>query len=250
MKRILLQVLVLTKTNTYLKYRGTILGYAWALINPLLMMFTLAFVFSTIFNMPLKNFVIFLFSAMVPWNHFANTIMNSSSCMIANEGLIKKINLPIIVNPLSISLSVFIDTVFTFIALSIIMIFFGAKLSLSLLIIPFSLILVCLFSFGIGVIFSILTVYFRDTQHLLTIVLQALFFLSPILYDKTNMIGPLKYLIYLNPIVPFIDLFRNPYLRVNFLHQLQFFYQLFIQFVPFVKFIIFNRFKRDIIFKL
>ncbi|HEB27311.1 MAG TPA: ABC transporter permease [Porticoccus sp.] len=193
-----------------LRYRRTALGYLWTLINPLLMMSIMALVFSTLFNADLKTFAVFLFTGMIPWNFFSSVVTQSGTSFINNEGLIKKIYLPKIIFPLSITSALLIDTVFSFFALFIIILTLGSPLSWAVLFIPIAFLLLFLFTLGIGLITSIATVYFRDLQYVILIIMQALFFLTPILYKPDALKGKVAWLITLNPVVPFIDLFRAP----------------------------------------
>tara|TARA_R110001592_G_scaffold363300_1_gene683450 strand:- start:32194 stop:32982 length:789 start_codon:yes stop_codon:yes gene_type:complete len=193
-----------------LRYRRTALGYLWTLINPLLMMSIMALVFSTLFNADLKTFAVFLFTGMIPWNFFSSVVTQSGTSFINNEGLIKKIYLPKIIFPLSITSALLIDTIFSFFALFIIILILDSPLSWALLFIPIAFLLLFVFTLGIGLITSIATVYFRDLQYVILIIMQALFFLTPILYKPEALKGKVAWLITLNPVVPFIDLFRAP----------------------------------------
>ncbi len=200
----------LVKQQLVLRYRRTLMGYLWTLVNPLLMMSVTALVFSTIFNMDLKIFAIFLFTGMIPFNYFSASVSQNSMSIIANEGLIKKIYIPKILFPLGMSIGMFVDCILTFVALFLIIIAVGTKITTALLFLPISFILIFVFSFGLSLIVSIVTVYFRDFQHILGVLMQALFFLSPILYKPESLKGSVAFLMVLNPIVPFIDLFRAP----------------------------------------
>lgn len=193
-----------------LRYRRTFLGYLWTLINPLLMMAVLAFVFSTLFNHDIKTFAVFLFAAFIPWNFFSYTITQCAGCFIANENLIKQIYIPKYVFPLSVTIALLIDSILALLALFIIIIIVGAPITKALVYLPISYILLFLFSLGIGLACSILTIYFRDIQHLISILLQGLFFLSPILYKHGTISGEYAWIMNLNPIIPYIDMFRKP----------------------------------------
>ena len=200
----------LVRQQLILRYRRTVIGYFWTLINPLLMMSVTAFVFSTLFKVPLREYAVFLFSGMIAWNSFNSTVFQSCYSFINNEGLIKKIYLPKMLFPLSVSMGTAIDTVLSFVSLFIIILVLGGKFSPALLILPLSFVLLFVFTFGIGLIMSVLTVFFRDLLYLITVLLQAMFFLTPVLYEKTMMLGPAAVLMKINPMVPFIDLFRAP----------------------------------------
>lgn len=193
-----------------LRYRRTALGFFWTLLNPLLMMSVMALVFSTLFAADLKTFTIFLFSGMIPWTFFSSVVTQAGGSFINNEGLIKKIYLPKVIFPLSIAIALLIDSLLSFIALFLIILLIGGSLSWSLLFTPIAYFLLFFFSLGLGLIMSVATVFFRDLQHVILIVMQGLFFMTPIFYHHDRLVGKLAWLVRLNPVVPFVDLFRAP----------------------------------------
>lgn len=193
-----------------LRYRRTVLGYLWTLINPLLMMSVMAVVFSTLFKSDLKTFAVFLFAGMIPWNFFSSVVTQSGTAFINNEGLIKKIYLPKAIFPLSIAFALLIDSLLSFAALFFIILALGGTFSWALLFLPISFALLFLFSVGLGMIMAIVTVFFRDLQHVILIAMQGLFFLTPILYKHDALAGKVAWLIELNPVTAFISLFRVP----------------------------------------
>ena len=209
--RAVLQQLV--KQQLILRYRRTALGYLWTLINPLLMMSVMAVVFSTLFKADLKEFAIFLFAGMIPWGLFNSVSTQSSGAFINNEGLIKKIYIPKIIFPLSIAVAVSIDSLLSFVALFLIIIAVGGTVSWSLVFIPIAYIILFIFSVGFGLITSVLTVFFRDLQYVLIIAMQGLIFLTPVLYKHESLSGKVAWLVGLNPVAPFIEIFRAPLYR-------------------------------------
>lgn len=200
----------LVRQQIILRYRRTILGYVWTLLNPLLMMSVTAIVFASLFKLDLKTYTVFLFAGMIPWNCFNSIVTQSGGAFLQHESLIKKIYLPKIIFPLSISLGVLVDSLLSFFALFLIIIVIGGQFSLSLFFIPLSYVLLFMFSFGVAVLVSIATVFFRDLQHIILIAMQALFFLTPVMYKPEALAGKVAGLAALNPVVPFIDLFRAP----------------------------------------
>lgn len=200
----------LVSQQLILRYRRTALGFLWTLVNPLLMMSVMAFVFSTLFNADLKTFTIFLFAGMIPWNFFSSVVTQAANSFINNEGLIKKIYLPKGIFPLSIALALLIDNALSFLALFVIIIFIGGSLSWAVFFIPIAYLILFFFTLGIGLIMSVATVFFRDLQHIILIVMQGLFFVTPILYKQDRLKGKIAWLVDFNPLVPFIDLFRAP----------------------------------------
>jgi ABC-2 type transport system permease protein/lipopolysaccharide transport system permease protein len=200
----------LVKQQLILRYRRTALGYLWTLINPILMMSVTAVIFATLFKMELKTYAVFLFAGMIPWNCFSSSIIQSSAAYTNNEGLIKKIYLPKSLFPLSVGIGALIDSALSFFALFVIILVIGGKLSWALLFIPVAFVLLFFFTFGIALIIAITTVFFRDLQYIMTVALQALFFLTPIMYKKDMLGGKIAWLVQMNPVTPFIELFRAP----------------------------------------
>lgn len=200
----------LVRQQLILRYRRTALGYLWTLVNPLLMMSVMALVFSSLFKADLKEFAIFLFAGMIPWGLFNSVSTQAAGAFINNEGLIKKIYLPKIIFPLSIAMALLIDSILSFVALFLIIIAVGGTISSALFFLPFAFALLFIFSVGVGLITSVLTVFFRDLQYVILIAMQGLFFLTPILYKHDSLSGSVAWLVSLNPVVPFIDLFRAP----------------------------------------
>jgi len=200
----------LVQQQLILRYRRTALGYLWTLINPLLMMSVTAVVFATLFKMELKTYAVFLFAGMIPWNCFSSTVIQSGAAYINNEGLIKKIYLPKSLFPLSVAIGVLIDSALSFFALFVIILVIGGKLSWALLFVPVAFVLLFFFTFGIALIIAITTVFFRDLQYIMTVAMQALFFLTPIMYKKDMLGGKIAWLVNMNPVAPFIELFRAP----------------------------------------
>ncbi|WP_414159398.1 ABC transporter permease [Pseudomonas sp. BNK-45] len=191
-----------------LRYRRTALGYLWTLINPLLMMSVMAVVFSSLFKTELKSFAVFLFAGMIPWTFFNSVVVQAGSSFIINEGLIKKIYLPKIIFPLSVCCALLIDSALSFIALFSIVLVSGGSFTWTAFFVPVAFLLLFLFSFGVALIMSVLTVFFRDLQYVVVIAMQGLFFLSPVLYKKDLLSGSIGWVVAMNPFNPFIELFR------------------------------------------
>lgn len=203
----------LVRQQLILRYRRTALGYLWTLVNPLLMMSVMALVFSSLFKLDFKEFAIFLFAGMIPWSFFNSVSTQSAHAFINNEGLIKKIYIPKIVFPLSIAIALLIDCILSFVALFIIIIALGGGVSWAIFTLPIYFLLLFCFSFGIGLMASVMTVFFRDLQYVIIIAMQGLFFLTPVLYKHDALSGKVAWLVGLNPVVPFIDIFRAPLYR-------------------------------------
>ncbi|MFP3553200.1 ABC transporter permease [Paraburkholderia sp. SIMBA_049] len=195
------------------RYRRTIFGYLWTILNPLMMMAVSAVVFSHIFRFGLRDYAIFLFAATVPWNFFSGCIVQAGSSIVANESLIKKVYIPKLVFPVATATGSLLDSLFGLVALFVIALIVGAKASWALFFLPVSFVILYVFAVGLALIVSIMMVYFRDLQHLIGVLLQALFFLTPIMYQPEALSPRLQGFIRFNPMFYFVDLFRAPIYR-------------------------------------
>lgn len=200
----------LVRQQITLRYRRTFLGYLWTLLNPLLMMTVTAVVFSAIFKMDLKTYAVFLFSGVLAFNLFGTIVTQCGQSLIGNEQLIKKIYIPKILFPLAIAIALLIDNLLMFASLFVIIMIIGGKISLPLLGLLPAYIVLFVFSLGLGLIMSVVAVYFRDLLHIIGIVMQTLIFLSPVYYKPDALSGKIQVFLEVNPLTQFIDLFRAP----------------------------------------
>lgn len=192
------------------RYKRSFFGFLWSLLNPILTMTVTSIVFSAIMRFELNNFVIFLFSGLLPWSFISISIDSSTNSLINAEGFIKKVYLPKMIFPISLVLANFINMVLSMIALFIILIFIGAKVTLTLFYLPISLLLLFFFVCGLSMILSVAAVYFRDVRHLIGVITGALFYLTPILYPLDYIPDKYAKFIEWNPFYYFIQLFRFP----------------------------------------
>ncbi|CAM7093307.1 TPA: ABC transporter permease [Escherichia coli] len=206
--RVVLKQLI--RQQVTLRYRRTMFGFLWTLLNPLLNMAVIATVFSIVMKFQIRDYAIFLFSAVIPWTMFSNIISQCSNSLIANENLFKKIYLPKQIFITASAVSVFIDSLLSTICLFIIAYFFGAKLSLALMFLPVSFAILFIFAYGLGLIFSVVSVFLRDMQYLIGVILQALYFMTPIIYPVDAVPEQYKWVFAWNPMYYFVDLFRDP----------------------------------------
>jgi ABC-2 type transport system permease protein/lipopolysaccharide transport system permease protein len=199
-----------------IRYKRNALGFFWSLLNPILNISLVGLVFSKIMNMGYKEFIIFLLPGIVAWNLFVNTVNSCSGSMIYNERLIRSVAINKVIFPIVSAATVIVDfclSLFALVALGCICLLI--KLQPSLLILPLSILLLASFAMGLGMIVSVATVYWRDVTHIVSVLLQILFFMSPILYPKARL-GSYSELAKLNPMLHYIDLFREPIYNGHF----------------------------------
>ena len=193
-----------------MRYRRTFFGFLWTLLNPLLNMAIIAVVFSLVMKFQVNEYAIFLFAAMIPWSVFSNSLNQGGGALLANESLFKKIYLPKQLFVISVVISTLVDSLLSTACLFIIALILGARISAALLFLPVAFLLLVMFSLGVTFILSIVTVYYRDVQYLIGVVLQALYFATPIIYPITAIPEKFHAIFTWNPLVYYIDLFRSP----------------------------------------
>lgn len=190
------------------RYQRSVLGFFWTLLHPILMMSILAMVFSQLFKTAVKDYAIFLFAGMVPWNFLAASLNDCAFCIIQNEGLIRKIYLPKLVFPLAKVLTNLTTFLLSLGALFIMLKPLGAPISWSLLFLPVAIALFALFALGLGMIVAVANTFFRDCGHLVSVFLQAWYFATPIVYEMSMMPEEVRWRFSLNPAFPFIRMFQ------------------------------------------
>lgn len=191
------------------RYQRSVLGFLWSLLNPILMMTTMTIVFSQIFNERSEGYAIYLFAGMVPWTFMQGSLIECSTCIISNEGLIRKIYLPKLIFPLSRLLINLTTFGLSMIALFAILGPLGAKLSLPMLLLPVVVGLYAMFTLGLGLLLATVNTFFRDTAHFITVILQAWYFVTPILYKETKFAEVTRARFWANPAYPFIRAFQT-----------------------------------------
>jgi ABC-type polysaccharide/polyol phosphate export permease len=191
------------------KYRRSLLGYLWSLLNPLLMMAVLTLVFSNIFRFDIPNFPVYLLSGQILFSFFSESTSMAMTSILYSGSLIKKVYIPKYIFPISRVMSSFVTLVFSLLALFIVIILTGVNISLNILFFPIPLVYIFLFSVGIGLIMSVLTVYFRDMLHLYTVLLSAWMYLTPLFYPINIVPDYVRGIIYYNPLYYYVEAFRD-----------------------------------------
>jgi lipopolysaccharide transport system permease protein len=206
----LIKNLVISDLKT--KYSSSVLGFAWSLLNPLLMMLVLYFVFSNIFKSQ-ENFVVYLLTGILAWRFFAIGTTTAMGSIVGKPSLVTKIYIPREILPLSTAISSLISSTLEFLVLIPLLVILGAGISSTTLIFPIIQLMYFLIVYGVGLILASLYVYYRDLNQIWDVVLQVGFFLSPIVYLTS--VVPVKYEFYymLNPITRLINMYRDIFLN-------------------------------------
>ena len=203
-------IISLVKRDLRGRYKGSVLGFFWTFLNPLFQMLVYTFVFSIIMRAGIEDYYLFLFVALVPWTYFSTCVSGGSGCIIGQKDMIQKIYFPREVLPISYVLSQLINMLLTFIVVIIVLVVSGKGLRLSVWwSLPIIIIVETILSFGFTMLFSALTVYFRDLQYVLGIITMAWQFCCPIMYSIDLVPKRLLSLYYLNPMTPVIVAYRD-----------------------------------------
>ncbi len=200
---------ILTISDLKVKYQSSVLGFAWSMLNPLLLMLVLYFVFSNVFKMTQDYFALYLLIGIISWRFIANGTMSAMFAIVGKPNLVTKIFIPRKVLVLSTVLSAFISSLLEFLVLAPLLVVLGAGLSPYILIFPFIHIIYLFIVYGISLILASLYVYYRDLTQIWDVLMQIGFFLSPIVYPLSTV--PTKYMSYymLNPMTVMIQMYRD-----------------------------------------
>lgn len=200
----------LTQKNLTAKYKRSVLGFFWSLLNPLLLMLVYTLVFSNILIRQVEDFPIFLFIGITAWRAFQSSIMTSSNSIVGNGNLVKKIYFPRMILPISMVLVEIVNYLLTLpIVIAMIIISDTADFSRTFFLCLVILLIEMIFTMGLSLITAALTVFFRDLQHILSILLLVWFYMSGVIYPFEILPEKVKLFLSLNPMVHFILAFRD-----------------------------------------
>ena len=196
-------LIALTKKEIKARYKHAVLGFLWIFINPLIQMFVIGFVFSFIFNVKIKNYSVFLFSGLLPWNFFSLALTKATPRIIWDRTLVKKAKFPRAVIPLSVVLSHFFHFLISWFIFAIYLIYSPnfKFLSLTFLTNQFlSMILLLVFTSGFSLLASCLNVFYRDINFFIQALVLIWFYATPIIYPLKVIPSEYRILFYLNPL--------------------------------------------------
>lgn len=193
-----------------LRYRQTVLGVLWVILQPVLAAGIFSIVFGKIARLPSGDLPYFVFSyaGLLAWNVFSSTLVKSSSCLVQNAPLISKVFFPRLILPLSSTMATLVDFCVAGTLFLLILVFRGLPLSPYLVWIPVWFFLIVLLALGFGFFASAMVVSYRDVQHILPVLIQLLLFASPVAYSTQAVPEPLRFFYFLNPLSGFLEVFR------------------------------------------
>jgi len=197
------------RRNIVVRYKRSVLGIAWTMLNPLGTTLILTFVFSTVFGGG-ASYAVYLLSGFVCWNFFAQGTADCMAQLIWGGSLLKRIYIPRTVFAVSSITTGLVNMMMAMVPLLIVMFVTGIYPSWSMLILPIPALFLACFALGVGLIMSTLAIFFADVTEMYGILLTAWFYLSPVLYPKNILPAKYSWVIELNPMFHLINLFRAP----------------------------------------
>ncbi|MGC4022141.1 MAG: ABC transporter permease [Cyclobacteriaceae bacterium] len=196
------------------KYKQTVLGFLWAVLQPLFMMIIFTFFFGRALNIPSQSlpYPLYVFSGLLLWNMFSTGLTNASNSMVNNATIIKKIYFPRLIIPVSSILVALFDFFMGFIIYAGLLVYYAQPVAWNALLIwPLALILTVVATMGLGSWLSALNVKYRDFRYVIPFLVQMLFFLTPVIYPISMLKYPfLQYILVCSPMYAAIELFRYP----------------------------------------
>lgn len=192
------------------RYKGSVLGFMWTFINPLLQLVVYTLVFSVILRADIQKYYLFLFVALIPWIFFSSCVAGGASVVIGQKNLVTKIYFPQEVLPVAYVTSSFVNMLYSFIVVLVVVVFSGLKVNLAAwFYLPIIMAVEYIMGLGIALITSSVTVYFRDMEHILGIFTMAWQFMTPIMYSIELVPQSILPVFMLNPMTPVITAYRD-----------------------------------------
>jgi lipopolysaccharide transport system permease protein len=210
--------LSLVRTDLRTRYRRSVLGLGWSLVQPLAMTAILCVVFHTLFNQPINWFAPYLLCGLAFWGFLQLSILQGCACMLNGQAYIRQHPAPLAIYPLRVMLGAgfhFLVTLGVVLLLTALVRGFSAWVPL--LTLPFTVVLLALFGWALAVLAGFLNVHFPDLQHLLEVLLQMAFYVTPIIYPANQLRDrSLGFLVDQNPLAAFVELLREPIVEGQF----------------------------------
>lgn len=192
------------------RYKSSVLGFLWTFINPLCQIIIYTIVFSTIMRTGIEQFYLYLTVGMIPWMFFSSSIQGGSMCIVSQQDLVKKIYFPREVLPIAYVTSCFVNMLFCFVIVFLVLAVSGRGINArALIFLPVVLIVEYILALGFAMIVSACTVYLRDLEHIVGVILQAWIYLTPIMYSLDIIPQSILPVFKLNPMTSVIEAYHT-----------------------------------------
>lgn len=203
-------VYFLTWRDLKVRYKQTLLGFTWVILQPVINMVVFTILFGELLSVPTNGipYPIFSFAALLPWTYFASSLTRSSTTLVGSANLISKVYFPRMVIPISGVLSGFVDFAIALIILIVMMLIYRIIPTWNLLLLPLFLLLAMLTALGFGLWLSALNVRFRDINHLVPFIIEIWKYATPVIYGAALIPEKFRFLLGLNPLTGVVEGFR------------------------------------------
>lgn len=203
---------ILVARDLKVRYRRSSIGFLWTMLQPLMMLMVLHFVFAVLFQARgLENYTVYALSGILFWNFFSQSIVSSMNSLRANANILQKLPVPLVVFPLATVISGVINLVLAMLPMFAIMWATDHAITSSVLFLPVSMLLAATFTLGVGLLLAPLAVFFTDTVELVAVLLTLLYFLNPVIYPMSLIEGrSFSWVVRFSPIRSVLEVFRDP----------------------------------------
>ncbi len=201
------------------RYKSSVLGILWSILNPLFLMLVFTIVFSVMASSQIRQYPVFVLVGLIPWNFFSGALTSGTTSITGNSALVKKVYFPREMLPASALLSNLVNFLFAFAVLIVLLYAFGIGLTVHALWVPVLLLTQLIFTLGLCLLLGSLTVFYRDVLMILEVIVLAWFFVTPVFYslemfgDSVTMLGltfnPAQIMRWVNPMASIIDGYRT-----------------------------------------
>ncbi len=206
--RDLLRILVSNSIKT--RYKRSSLGVVWTLLNPLLNTLVLTIAFSQIFRFEVENYAVYILSGLVFWNFFAQTTTLAMNQLIWGSNLLRRIYVPRSIFSVAVVGNGLANFFLALIPLGVVMLLLGQPFTVALIFIPLAAVLMTMFILGVTLLVSTLAVFFVDVVDIYSVVLSAVFYLTPVIYPISIVPEPVRTFMAWNPLYIMLELIRGP----------------------------------------
>ena len=200
----------LTKRDIKVRYKQTVLGGLWAIIQPVFTMIVFTIFFGRLAKMPSDGipYPIFVYAGLLPWTYFANAVSASGNSLVGSANLITKVYFPRLIIPASASLAGLLDFFIAMLVMGAMMIYYNFIPNIGILLFPFLVSLTFLCAVGVGLWLSALNVQYRDIRYVIPFLIQLWMFVSPVIYPVSMVPQRFQWLLALNPMGGVIEAYR------------------------------------------
>jgi lipopolysaccharide transport system permease protein len=201
------------------RYKQTILGSAWAILQPVLMMLMFTFIFGRVARIPVPSnlpYPVFVFAGLIPWTLFSQGFPQAALSLVNQQHLLTKVYFPRLFVPTAAAAVFLVDLAFSLGIYTLILLYFRVVPSWTIVLLPFLVVLTLIATLSLGLVLSALTVFYRDFKHIVPFLQQVLLFFTPVIYPTSLITRPLyRWILSLNPMFGIVTAYRSAILGID-----------------------------------